>query len=148
MIDNLDSLLSNKAFVGFENEGYPFTAVFGCVKKHSLVKSMLDYYDNLKNYEFNFQNNNTLSVSEILINKYNCSPVNKEQLIKDDIRVYKDTVLCNPSRESKTVHLFYGSWVGNTSLERKVHRFIREHLNSKFNIKIYLFYKKIFKRAK
>ena len=62
LVDNFDDFLENRAFVGFENPEYPFTAVFGAEKGHPLVKDMLDYYDKIDDYQFDFENNNTISV--------------------------------------------------------------------------------------
>ena len=45
LLDNFDDFLNHRAFVGFENPNYPFTAAFGAEKGHPLVKDMLDYYD-------------------------------------------------------------------------------------------------------
>ena len=47
LLDNFDDFLNHRAFVGFENPNYPFTAAFGAEKGHPLVKDMLDYYDEL-----------------------------------------------------------------------------------------------------
>ena len=65
LLDNFDKFLGNRAFVGFENDTHPFTAAFGAEKHHPLLKKMLDYYDNLDSFNFDFKNNNTISVSEI-----------------------------------------------------------------------------------
>lgn len=146
VIDKLDDLLKNKAFVGYEQPDYPFTAVFGAEKGHEFIKDIINYYDNLDAYSFNFNDNNTLSVSKLLIEKYNCKTGNIEQMLKTGIKVYKDDVLCNPSKNSKTVHLFYGSWTGTSKLKRFKHDFLRSKLCNKRNIRIYEFYKKIFKR--
>lgn len=146
VIDKLDDLLENKAFVGYEQPDYPFTAVFGAEKGHEFIKDIINYYDNLDAYSFNFNDNNTLSVSKLLIEKYNCKTGNIEQMLKTGIKVYKDDVLCNPSKNSKTVHLFYGSWTGTSKLKRFKHDFLRSKLCNKRNIRIYEFYKKIFKR--
>ncbi len=114
VLDNLNELRENRAFVGFENPEYPFTAAFGAEKNHPLIKDMLDYYDNL---DFDFDSSdqmagvNTVSVSDILIDKYHCRPNNQEQILKEDIHVYPDYVLCNPSRASKTIHVFTGTWM-------------------------------------
>ena len=70
---------------------------------------MLDYYDRLDSYSFDFKSNNTISVSDILIKKYGCITNNRFQIFKDDIAVYPDTVLCNPSGESVSVHVFTGT---------------------------------------
>ena len=40
-----DPMLENKAFVGYEREDYPFTAVFGAEPHHSFVKDILDYFN-------------------------------------------------------------------------------------------------------
>jgi len=148
VIDYLDDLLNNKAFVGYEQPNYPFTAVFGAEKGHPFIKDMLDYYDKLDAYTFNFSDNNTLSVSNLLITKYDCKIGNIEQTLRTGIKVYKDDVLCNPSSNSKTVHLFYGSWTETSRLKRLKHDFLRSKLNKKRNIKLYEMYKKITKKGK
>ena len=139
VIDSLDSLLNNKAFVGFEAPEYPFTAVFGAEKGHPFIKDILDYYNDIK-LEGNFEDNNTISVSNLLIDKYGCKTGNFEQTLKTGIKVYKDDVLCNPSRNSLTVHVFLGSWLDNSSLKYRWHEFLRVKLNSKFNIRLYCYY--------
>ena len=70
VLDNFDRFLNNRAFVGFENPQYPFTAVFGAEPGHPLVKDMIEYYDRLDEYKFDFEKNNTISVSDLLIKKY------------------------------------------------------------------------------
>lgn len=144
VLDNFDKFLDNKVFVGFERENYPFTAVFGAEKKNKFIKKLLDYYDNLDAYNFDFENNNTISVSNILINEYGCSKENKEQLLKDGIKVYKDDVLCNPSKNSTAVHIFTGTWLeGVKSLKRKIVTALKINIKTKKQAEIY---RKIFMR--
>jgi hypothetical protein len=141
IVDELDSLLINKAFVGFENFNYPFTAVFGAEKGHPFVKDILKYYDKAEK-KFNFENNNTISVSDLLINKYGCKIGNKEQILKTGIKVYKDNVLCNPSTVSKTIHVFTGTWLDDKgALKKKINMFLKIRLTTKNRIKIFLFLK-------
>lgn len=138
LVDYIDDLLVNKAFVGFENDTHPFTAVFGAEKNHPFVKDMLDYYDNAI-ATFNFENNNTLSVSNLLIEKYGCKTGNIEQELVTGIKVYKSGVLCNPSVDSKTIHVFTGTWLDESKkLKRKINEFIKIRLNTKRKIKLYL----------
>ena len=106
VLDNFDRFLNNRAFVGFENPQYPFTAVFGAEPGHPLVKDMIEYYDRLDEYKFDFEKNNTISVSDLLIKKYHCKVGNKFQILDEDIAVYPDTVLCNPSENSISIHVF------------------------------------------
>lgn len=147
VIDKLDSLLDNRAFVGYEAPDYPFTAVFGAEPKHPLIKKMLDYYDNI-DMDFKFEDNNTISVSNILINDYNCQLGNKEQMLADGIKVYKEGVLCNPSKDSLTVHVFLGTWLDNSKWKSRVHEFLRMKFHNKFNIRLYCIYKKIKNKIK
>lgn len=144
VLENFDKFLNNKVFVGFERENYPFTAVFGAEKKNKFIKKLLDYYDNLDAYNFDFENNNTISVSNILINEYGCSKENKEQLLKDGIKVYKDDILCNPSKNSTTVHIFTGTWLERIKpLKRKIVTALKTNIKTKKQAEIY---RKIFMR--
>ena len=79
LLDNFDNFLNHEAFVGFENAEHPFTAVFGAKPKHPFIKKMLDYYDKLDSYNFDFSSNNTISVSDILIKEYGCKTGNEYQ---------------------------------------------------------------------
>ena len=123
VLDNFDRFLNNRAFVGFENPQYPFTAVFGAEPGHPLVKDMIEYYDRLDEYKFDFEKNNTISVSDLLIKKYHCKVGNKFQILDEDIAVYPDTVLCNPSENSISIHVFTGTWLeGKKALARKINQ--------------------------
>lgn len=147
MVNKIDALLDNKCFVGYENNEYPFTAVFGAEKGHPLVKDMLDYYND-RDFEFDikdqYKNVNSKSVADILINNYGCKKGNKEQLLKDGIKVYKEDVLCNPSVNSITIHVFTGTWLeGKSEWKRKINKFLKLRLTNKLNIIIFNFLKKI-----
>ena len=132
ILDNFDKFLDHRAFVGFEHPDYPFTAVFGAEKGHPLVKDMLDYYDKLDKFEFHFENNNTISVSDILVNEYGCLKNNEYQVLREDIAVYPDTVLCNPSGESVSIHVFNGSWLDEKKpLKRKINKLFKLRLTTK-----------------
>lgn len=138
LLDNFDDFLNHKAFVGFENYDHPFTAVFGAEKHHPLLKKMLDYYDNLDTYKFDFKNNNTISVSDILINDFGCIPNNTKQELKDGIIVYPDNVLCNPSKDSVSIHIFTGSWLEEKkSIKYKLVKNLKLNINTKRKAGLY-----------
>lgn len=129
VLSNLDELLNNKAFVGFENPDFPFTACFGAEAKHPFLKDILDYYQG-REFQFDSKDQmktvNTKIVSEILINKYGCKLDNKEQQLKTGIHVYPDNILCNPSKKSLTVHIFTGTWMeGTKPLTRKINTYLK-----------------------
>ena len=136
VLDNFDRFLNNRAFVGFENPQYPFTAVFGAEPGHPLVKDMIEYYDRLDEYKF--EKNNTISVSDLLIKKYHCKVGNKFQILDEDIAVYPDTVLCNPSENSISIHVFTGTWLeGKKALARKINVFLKIHVTNKKRAKLF-----------
>lgn len=138
VLDDLKELLNNKAFVGYEHPEYPFTAVFGAEPHHPFIKKLLDYYDKIDAYKFDYENNNTISVSNILINEYGCKKGNIEQLLKDGIKVYKDNVLCNPSINSKTIHIFTGTWLdGKKGFKKKLATFLKLRLTTKKRAEFY-----------
>lgn len=138
VLDNFDRFLNNRAFVGFENPQYPFTAVFGAEPGHPLVKDMIEYYDRLDEYKFDFEKNNTISVSDLLIKKYHCKVGNKFQILDEDIAVYPDTVLCNPSENSISIHVFTGTWLeGKKALARKINVFLKIHITNKKRAKLF-----------
>ena len=138
VLDNFDRFLNNRAFVGFENPQYPFTAVFGAEPGHPLVKDMIEYYDRVDEYKFDFEKNNTISVSDLLIKKYHCKVGNKFQILDEDIAVYPDTVLCNPSENSISIHVFTGTWLeGKKALARKINVFLKIHVTNKKRAKLF-----------
>ncbi len=141
VLDNLHDLLGNRAFVGFENKENPFTAVFGAEKGHPLIKDMLSYYDD-RDFTFDKQDQlagvNTVSVSDILKNKYGAQPNNKEQQLQTGIHVYPDGVLCNPSAQSKTIHVFTGTWMeGAKPLKRKIVTAVKVRIKTKKEAALY-----------
>ena len=141
VLDDLHDLLNNRAFVGFENKENPFTAVFGAEKGHPLIKDMLSYYDD-RDFTFDKQDQlagvNTVSVSDILKNKYNAQPNNKEQQLQTGIHVYPDGVLCNPSAQSKTIHVFTGTWMeGAKPLKRKIVTALKVRIKTKKEAALY-----------
>ena len=73
-----------------------------------------------------------------VINEYNCKLNNQEQLLKDDIRIYPNYVLCVPSKKSVAIHVFTGSWTGNKkTLKRKIMTSARLHIKNNFEAELY-----------
>ncbi|MBM7709079.1 glycosyltransferase family 32 protein [Enterococcus lemanii] len=144
VLDNLDEFRKNRAFVGFENPDYPFTAVWGCEKHHPLAKSILEMYDQVEfQYDINDEMKfvNTKTVSDILINQYSCLVNNKYQVLKEDIIVYPDNILCNPSAESSTIHVFTGTWIeARKTFKVRLSQYLRTKLTSKGRAKLYAKY--------
>lgn len=141
VLDDLAALLNNRAFVGFENKANPFTAVFGAEPHHPLLKDMLAYYDG-RDFTFDAKDQlagvNTLSVSNILKQKYGAKANNQEQVLKEKIHVYPDGILCNPSAKSKTIHVFTGTWMeGEKTLKRKLVTALKVRIKTKKEAALY-----------
>lgn len=141
ILDKFDDYLNNRAFVGYENPNYPFTAVFGAEKRHPFTKSILNFYDTT---DFKFDKNNqmeevnTKSVSDILVQEYQCKLGNLRQTLRDGIEVYEDDIFCNPSNRSVSIHVFTGTWMeGEKPLLRKLNKYIKLRLTTKRRAELY-----------
>ncbi len=146
VMDDLTSLLNDRAFVGFETPQYPFTAAFGAEKGHPFLKDILSYYDDI-DFSYNKKDEmaavNTKIVSDILINQYHCEVNNQPQLLTEGIRVYPDSILCQPSINSHTIHVFTGTWIeAKRSWKHKVSLALRTRIKGKISLRAYLFFKK------
>ncbi len=141
VVRSLDKLLKNRAFVGYETPEFPFTAVFGATKHHPFVKTMLDYYDGLK-LNYRFEDNNTISTTKILTEKYNCKLGNREQILHTDIHVYPDGILCNPSPDSITIHAFTKTWRSGLGVKDYLLGIFRTRLTNQFMIRLYWSYRR------
>ena len=102
---------------------------------------MLDYYND-RDFEFDNQDQmagvNTVSVSDILKEKYGAKPNNKEQWLTYGIHVYPDGILCNPSKNSKTIHVFTGTWMeGAKPLKRKIVTNLKLQIKTPFEAGLY-----------
>ena len=122
VLSSLDELRRDRAFVGFERNDIPFTACFGAEKKHPLVKKMLDCYSSDRKfgydpdvalqslYDKDYFPVNVHEVTKILVNDYNIKLGGKEQALAHGVRVYPANMLCEPSFESKVIHIFTATW--------------------------------------
>lgn len=61
---------------------------------------------------------NSLSVTDILKEKYGLKTGNCEQLLKDGVHVYPDG-FCNPSKDSYSIHLFTGTWIDGQAVSKQ-----------------------------
>jgi mannosyltransferase OCH1-like enzyme len=111
-----DDFLHHKAFTGFENVGYPVTAVMGAIKGNPIIKEMLAYYDYKKFEWLGYGNTptNTVIMSDIL-GKYVDRWKNEYQET-ENITIYPKNYFCpnwwgnSITDESYARHLMLGSW--------------------------------------
>ena len=112
----LDKFLSHEFFTGFEQPHYCVTATMGAVAGNSLIKELLDVYNN-KTFEMHENwadyETNTMIMSDI-IGKYIDRDRNELQ-INGGIAVYPRETFCyseKPNENTYTRHCMFGSWIG------------------------------------
>ena len=106
---SLDPFLAHRAFTGFEIVGYPFTALWGSEKGHSLARRVTSYYQQA---DFS-ETTNTTIVSRFIVDEYGIDPDRDTfQIGKDGLAVYPSTTFSMDAGTSVAIHHFAGSWVG------------------------------------
>ena len=106
----LDELLSEPAFTGFEQPGYPVCATMGAEKGNPIIREMLDYY---KDKEFQVQEDwtkyttNTVIMSDILGSHGVDRQRNELQRIQG-FTIYPREYFCD--KGGYTFHHMAGSW--------------------------------------
>lgn len=122
LLKNIDILLKNEAFCGFENKKYvAFGLGFGAVKNHELINELKNDY---KGRPFVFKSGETNETpcpiyQTELLEKYNLKRNGQFQILKN-ITIYPVQVLCamspysfkvmNNLENSYSIHHYTGSW--------------------------------------
>lgn len=131
LVQNLDDLLYQKGFAGFQNDDEVNTGLgFGAVKGLSVFKETLDLYS-----EMRFINKdgsiNTTACPELqtpILEKHGLKK-NGEYQIVSDLTVYPEKVLCGKSIMTKkivlkpytrAIHHFDGSWASKEDRDRNM----------------------------
>lgn len=132
---NLDSLLNNKAFSGFEGPGRIQTGIMGAEKHSKWIELLLHDYDDrhflLQDGSFDLTTNVQI-ITDITVKNY---PIILNNTYQDlgDVTFYPFEVLCakdlvdgkiKATENTITVHHFNGSW---TSPKKRIIKFLNEH---------------------
>ena len=57
---------------------------------------------------------------------------NKRQTLREGIEVYTEDILCNPSANSVSIHVFTGTWMeGAKPLMRKINKYLKLRVTTK-----------------
>jgi hypothetical protein len=128
---NLDIFLIHRAFSGFETYGFPFTALWGSVSDHIWPKKVLEYYDDLNDFN---SITNTVIVTNLLVNEFGVNPFDDRiQFLKEDIVIYPSHFFCLDLNQNFASHHFNGSWLNsNVQVKKRIHR--NYYFNSYKNI--------------
>lgn len=127
VLKSFDSLLSDKAFIGFESGFRVGPWLIAGEKGNPIIKEMLDYYvgkhfcDKNGNIDMT---PNTVPITRIL-SEHGLKPVNDIQRL-DNITIYPEEFYCpmnpwtgkiNKTENTYAMHLFAGAWNDNASDE-------------------------------
>lgn len=119
----LNSLLKNRAFIGFEDDKTLMTGLIASVKNHEWLLDILNFY---KTNKFNDHNGtykvfaNTLYVTELTSKKYPLKFEDEIQNFDDNLIVYPFEYFCaknwksgkvQPTNNTFTIHHYSGSWL-------------------------------------
>ena len=130
VLKSLDSFLDNKFFVGFEDEERIATCITGSEKKHIILKSLMESYDN-KNFvnidgSFNMEPN-TVLMTEVL--RQNGIKIENIYQKNNLITVYPKDFFCplkgyngdlNVTKNTFAIHLFNASWFDEKDRRRNL----------------------------
>lgn len=135
VIKNLDPLLNNKAFSGFEGPDRIPTGTMGAEKHNPWIKLLLDYYND-KSFIMDDGRldltTNVKTITDITKNKYPIILNNTYQNL-GDVTFYPSDFLCAKNladskvkitKNTYTVHHFNGSW---TNPKKKFIKFLNDH---------------------
>ena len=131
VLDSFDSLLSNKLFLGYEDNGYIGTGIIGAEKGNPTIKRILDFYNN-EIWNVDFYNNPI--IFKFLYDNY---PDSFKECI-----ILPQTVFAPYSPENKytnkvekedtlAIHWYTGTW----NLSRKGYIFLNtKHIKQPFKL--------------
>lgn len=110
---NIDGFLIYDSFSCFETEGIPFTsAVWGSKPAHSLLKKLLNYYNNTE-YSLS-EKANTLLISNILEQDFHIDSLKNINQVgsdgSDSINIFSSNYFCLDLPENYASHHFFDSW--------------------------------------
>lgn len=129
LIKCLDTLLQNKAFMGFESaDRVNLGQGFGAEAGHPLIKEMLEMYDTLKFIDKEGEMNLTVSpyYQTAILENHNLKKDNSEQFI-ENVHIFPSDFFCPKSLETGkiqitdntySIHHFDASWM---PLKNKFH---------------------------
>ncbi|MDQ0243677.1 mannosyltransferase OCH1-like enzyme [Bacillus fengqiuensis] len=148
VIKNLDNLLSNRAFSGFESNDTVPTGIMASIKKHKIIGILLDYYN--ENNDFNLTPN-----TQIISSIFESMGLNRNgsyQILENDFHLYPRDYFCpigfdnekkHFTENTYTIHHFAGSWLPFTS---KIRIAVKSRFIKWFGINAFNYIKKIIKR--
>jgi hypothetical protein len=133
VMKSLDQFLEHRAFIGFQESGLPFTALWGCEKDHPFATLIRREYESRKGF---VEEINTTLVSRLLVENYNVkADMDAVQRLADGLVLYPSDYFCvdfdlyHLDEHNHARHHFNTSWI--KSDEKPSHNFYKEFVYKK-----------------
>lgn len=133
VMKNLDVFLGNRAFIGFQESGLPFTALWGSEKGHEFAQILRREYESRSGF---IEEINTVLVSRLLVEHYGVDAnTDSIQHLRDGLVLYPSDYFCvdfdlyHFDRNNYARHHFNTSWIDNE--EKPSQNFYKEFVYKK-----------------
>lgn len=143
VVKNLDPLLNKRVFLGFEGSQWIATNLVGFEAGHEILQKFLEAYDHrsfIKDDGTLDQTTNVEELTKLLVDYYHLILNGEEQVLADGIVVYPTDYFSpydyiqgklNKTSNTYTIHWFSQSWIGQSSVRKKIAQLIHRITGTK-----------------
>lgn len=143
VVKNLDPLLNKRGFLGFEGTQWIATNLVGFEAGHEILWKFLEAYDHrsfVKSDGTLDQTTNVEELTKLLVEQYHLILSGEEQVLADGIAVYPTDYFSpydyiqgklNRTEHTYTIHWFSQSWIGQSSVRKKIAQLIHRITGTK-----------------
>lgn len=143
IVRNIDPLLINRGFLGFEGSQWIATNIVGFEAKHELLGHFLDSYNHRIFQEKNGNLDQTTNVEELtklLVNEYGLQLNGQQQQIPKGVMIYPTDYFSpydyiqgklNITANTYSIHWFSQTWIGQCFWRKKIAQFFHRLLGTK-----------------
>ncbi len=143
VVRNLDPLLNTRGFLGFEGTQWIATNLVGFEAGHEILRTFLESYDHrsfIKEDRTLDQTTNVEELTKLLVDNYHLILNGEEQILADEIVVYPTDYFSpydyiqgklNKTSNTYTIHWFSQSWIGQSSVRKKIAQLIHRITGTK-----------------
>lgn len=131
-----DKFFEFSSILGGESDMTPIATCFICFDAHlPITQELLNFY-RVNSYNDIKNEANTVSLLPIFKKNLGDLRLNKQiqYLLNETVVYLPNSMIYNPSKESKFVHIGSASWMNDTSIKRKLTSWSRSHMDTKAKI--------------
>lgn len=145
VIKNLDPLLDNHGFLGFEGKQWIATNIVGFEPHHKLLEKFLRSY-NLRSFINEDgsldQTTNVSELTKLLLEEYQLQLNGEYQILQNDIVIYPSDYFSpydyiqgklNCTSNTFSIHWFAQTWIGQNWLRKKISQLFHRIFHIKMN---------------